>query len=61
MVIFGGLEIVVGGYVVHRYHKKKNLKKQLEEEAQHRRHNTFPGAKPTPNYAYPQQQSAPPP
>jgi hypothetical protein len=33
MVIFGGLEIIVGGYVVHRYHKKKNLKKQLEEEA----------------------------
>lgn len=47
-MIFGGLEIVAGGYLIHRYHRKKNeLEKQrLEVEAQTRRHHTFPGAKP---------------
>ncbi|CAO2650157.1 Nn.00g014490.m01.CDS01 [Neocucurbitaria sp. VM-36] len=47
-MIFGGLEIIAGGYFIHRYHKKKNeLEKQrLEDEAQTRRHHTFPGAKP---------------
>ncbi|KAF1972705.1 hypothetical protein BU23DRAFT_554896 [Bimuria novae-zelandiae CBS 107.79] len=46
MVILGGLEIVAGGYLVHRYHKKQKEKKRLVEEAQQRRNNTFPGAKP---------------
>lgn len=56
MVILGGLEIVVGGYLVHRHYKNKNEKKRLEEEAQQRRHNTFPGAKPDSYGSY-----APPP
>lgn len=45
-MIFGGLEIVAGGYLIHRHYKKKNeLEKQkLEVEAQQRRNNTFPGA-----------------
>jgi hypothetical protein len=42
-MIFGGLEIVAGGYLVHRHYRKKNNKEQLEEDAQKRRHNTFPG------------------
>lgn len=50
MVILGGLEIVAGGYLVHRYHKKQNKKKRLVEEAQQRRNNTFPGAKQQPYY-----------
>lgn len=44
MVILGGLEIVAGGYLYHRYHKNKNEKKRLEREAEQRRHNSFPGA-----------------
>lgn len=51
MVIFGGLEIVAGGYLFHRYQKSKNEKKRLEQEAQQRRYNTFPGAKPQPCHA----------
>ncbi|KAF1837666.1 hypothetical protein BDW02DRAFT_576948 [Decorospora gaudefroyi] len=43
-MIFGGLEIVAGGYLIHRHYRKKNEKEQLEEEAQKRRHDTFPGA-----------------
>ncbi|KAF1951531.1 hypothetical protein CC80DRAFT_453776 [Byssothecium circinans] len=46
MVILGGLEFVVGGYLVHKHYKNKNEKKRLEEETQQRRHQTFPGAKP---------------
>lgn len=53
MVILGGLEVVVGGYLIHRYHKNKNEKKRLEIEANNRRQNTFPGAKPQ---SYPPQQ-----
>ncbi|KAI4666371.1 uncharacterized protein J4E79_002409 [Alternaria viburni] len=45
-MIFGGLEIVAGGYLIHRHYRKKNGKEQLEEEAQQRRHHTFPGANP---------------
>lgn len=41
-MIFGGLEIVAGGYFAHKYYKNKNEKKRLEEETQHRRNNTFP-------------------
>ncbi|KAJ4350100.1 uncharacterized protein N0V89_008721 [Didymosphaeria variabile] len=55
MVILGGLEIIAGGYIVHRYQKNKNEKKRLEQEAQQRRHNTFPGAKSQPfNQSHPQ-------
>lgn len=43
-MIFGGLEIVAGGYLVHRHYRKKNEKERLEQEAQNRRHHTFPGA-----------------
>jgi hypothetical protein len=43
-MIFGGLEIVAGGYLIHRHYRKKGKKEQLEEEAQQRRHHTFPGA-----------------
>ncbi|CAG5155883.1 uncharacterized protein ALTATR162_LOCUS3882 [Alternaria atra] len=43
-MIFGGLEIVAGGYLIHRHYRKKNGKEQLKEEAQKRRHHTFPGA-----------------
>ncbi|KAH7093542.1 hypothetical protein FB567DRAFT_515539 [Paraphoma chrysanthemicola] len=45
-MIFGGLEIVAGGYLVHRHYKHKNEKKRREDEVEARRHNTFPGAKP---------------
>jgi hypothetical protein len=44
MVLFGGLEFVVGGYFIHRHYKKKSHKKKLEAEAEARRNNTFPGA-----------------
>ena len=43
-MIFGGLEIVAGGYLIHRHYRKKNEKEKLEQDAQHRRNNTFPGA-----------------
>jgi len=56
MVIFGGLEFVAGGYLLHRYHKSKNEKKRLQAEAQQRRHNTFPSNKPQSCYPYQQQQ-----
>jgi hypothetical protein len=46
MVIFGGLELVVGGYFVHKHYKNKHAKRKLEEETQQRRHHTFPGAQP---------------
>ena len=42
-MIFGGLEIVAGGYLIHRHYRKKGRKEQLEEDAQKRRHHTFPG------------------
>jgi hypothetical protein len=42
-MIFGGLEIVAGGYFAHKYYKNKNEKRRLEGEAQTRRHSTFPG------------------
>ncbi|KAK7181950.1 hypothetical protein DPSP01_006180 [Paraphaeosphaeria sporulosa] len=60
MVILGGLEIVAGGYFFHRYQKNKNEKKRLEQEAQQRRHNTFPGAKPQPCYPSHPQHDIPP-
>lgn len=43
-MIFGGLEIVAGGYLIHRHYRKKNEEERLRDEAQERRHNTFPGA-----------------
>lgn len=46
-MIFGGLEIVAGGYFAHKYYKNKNEKRKLEEEAHHRRNNTFPNNKPS--------------
>lgn len=46
-MIFGGLEIVAGGYFAHKYYKNKNEKKRLEEEAQQRRNNTFPINRPS--------------
>ncbi|ORX93763.1 hypothetical protein BCR34DRAFT_594598 [Clohesyomyces aquaticus] len=66
MVILGGLEIVIGGYLVHRYQKNKHEKRKLEEDVNQRRHHTFPGPKPQsqPYASYPphpqaQQQIAP--
>ncbi|KAF2249760.1 hypothetical protein BU26DRAFT_518317 [Trematosphaeria pertusa] len=56
MVLLGGLEFVVGGYLIHRYHKDKNEKKKLEAEAQQRRHHTFPGPAPQSCNPYPQPQ-----
>ena len=44
-MIFGGLEIVAGGYFAHKYYKNKNEKRRLQGEAQARRHNSFPGNK----------------
>lgn len=46
-MIFGGLEIVAGGYFAHKYHKNKLNKRRLEEEAQHRRNNTFSNKNPS--------------
>ena len=44
-MIFGGLEIVAGGYLIQRHYRKKNeIEKQRQEEVQNRRHHTFPGA-----------------
>jgi hypothetical protein len=51
MVILGGLEIVAGGYLVHRYHKKQKKKKRLVEETQQRRDNAFSAAKLQPCHA----------
>ncbi|KAF2264955.1 hypothetical protein CC78DRAFT_579908 [Lojkania enalia] len=53
MVLLGGLEIVVGGYLVHRHYKNKNEKRRLQEEALQFRSSTFPSATSLP---YPQQQ-----
>ncbi|KAF2186279.1 hypothetical protein K469DRAFT_706948 [Zopfia rhizophila CBS 207.26] len=50
MVLFGGLEVVVGGYFIHRYQKNKNEKRRLVEEAHQHRNNTFPGARPHTSY-----------
>ncbi|KAH7412056.1 hypothetical protein DE146DRAFT_264056 [Phaeosphaeria sp. MPI-PUGE-AT-0046c] len=58
-MIFGGLEFVAGGYLLHRHYKHKNEKKRQEDEVETRRHNTFPGAKPATNHCqqqYPHQQ-----
>ncbi|KAF2133723.1 hypothetical protein P153DRAFT_380911 [Dothidotthia symphoricarpi CBS 119687] len=57
-MIFGGLEIVAGGYLVHRHYRKKDEKKKFQEEVQARRHSTFPGANP---YCAPQAQQLPQP
>jgi hypothetical protein len=57
-MIFGGLEIVAGGYLVHRHYKHKNAKKRQADELEARRHNTFPGARPTSHCQHAQQ--APP-
>ncbi|KAF2438029.1 hypothetical protein P171DRAFT_166285 [Karstenula rhodostoma CBS 690.94] len=60
MVILGGLEIVAGGYLFHRYQRNKSEKKRLEQEAQQRRYNTFPGAKPQPCHPSHPQHAVPP-
>ncbi|KAF2020297.1 hypothetical protein BU24DRAFT_419841 [Aaosphaeria arxii CBS 175.79] len=60
MVIFGGLEFVVGGYLVHRHYKNKNEQKkrsQVQYGQQHRQ-NTYPGA--IQQAQPPQQQAIPP-
>ncbi|CAI6342541.1 unnamed protein product [Periconia digitata] len=44
MVIFGGLEFIVGGILVHKHYKHKNEKKRIEAETHQRRNHTFPGA-----------------
>ncbi|KAF1917760.1 hypothetical protein BDU57DRAFT_586380 [Ampelomyces quisqualis] len=46
-MFFGGLEVVAGGYLIHRHYKHKNKKKRQETEVEARRHHTFPGAKPS--------------
>lgn len=56
-MIFGGLEIVAGGYFAHKYYKNRNEKRRLEEEAQSRRNNTFPSNRPS---RYPLQPQFPP-
>ncbi|KAF1358560.1 hypothetical protein EJ07DRAFT_166804 [Lizonia empirigonia] len=56
-MIFGGLEIVAGGYFAHKYYKNKHEKKRLEEEAQTRRNNTFPSNR---SSSYPLQPHFPP-
>ncbi|KAF2634254.1 hypothetical protein P280DRAFT_474776 [Massarina eburnea CBS 473.64] len=61
MVILGGLELAVGGYLVHRHYKNKNEKKRFEQETQQRRHHTFPGARPQSCPQDPQPQPQPPP
>ncbi|KAJ8116206.1 hypothetical protein OPT61_g2318 [Boeremia exigua] len=45
-MIFGGLEIVAGGYLAHRYYKNKNEKRRQEEDDQQRRSHTFPSSYP---------------
>ncbi|KAF3007666.1 hypothetical protein E8E13_009011 [Curvularia kusanoi] len=53
-MIFGGLEIVAGGYFAHKYYKNKNDKKRQEDEAQYRRNHTFPSNAPSSCYPHPQ-------
>ncbi|EDU40803.1 repeatdomain containing protein [Pyrenophora tritici-repentis] len=43
-MIFGGLEIVAGGYLLHRHYRKKNEKERVDQDTQHKRNKTFPGA-----------------
>jgi positive regulator of sigma E activity len=33
-MIFGGLEFVAGGYLIHRHYKHKNQKKKQEHEVE---------------------------
>jgi hypothetical protein len=54
-MIFGGLEIVAGGYLVHRHYKHKNAKKRQADEVEARRHHTFPGATPASHCQHVQQ------
>ena len=56
-MIFGGLEIVAGGYFAHKYYKNRNEKRRLEEEAQTQRNSTFPSNRPS---SYPLQPHFPP-
>lgn len=58
-MIFGGLEVVAGGYFAHKYYKNKNEKRRLEEEAQKRRNNTFPSNRPSTYQPYFQPQEQP--
>lgn len=55
-MLLGGLEIVAGGYLLHRHYRKKNEKETLQYDAQKNRHQTFPGANHCPQQPYQQQQ-----
>jgi hypothetical protein len=59
-MIFGGLEFVAGGYLIHRHYKHKNEKKRQANEVEARRHHTFPGAKPAGQQYQPLSQSQQP-
>ncbi|KAI8930919.1 hypothetical protein NX059_011934 [Plenodomus lindquistii] len=59
-MIFGGLELVAGGYLIHRHYRKKNEKERLEQDVHQWRHNTYPGAnnpKPSGWSPHPQRQT----
>jgi hypothetical protein len=60
-MLFGGLEIVAGGYLIHRHYRKKGRKEQLEEEAQQvaSADNTKPGGWDTQAHRRPQQHHQP--
>ncbi|KAH8691759.1 hypothetical protein GQ44DRAFT_719923 [Phaeosphaeriaceae sp. PMI808] len=53
-MIFGGLELAAGGYLLHRHYKHKSEKKRQEVDVEARRHNTFPGARPAGHYQHAQ-------
>jgi hypothetical protein len=55
MVILGGLEIIAGGYLYHRYHKSKDEKRRLALEAQQGRHDSCRSHPPHPPHASPPQ------
>jgi hypothetical protein len=60
-MLFSGLEIVAGGYLIHRHYRKKGRKEQLEEEAQQfaGADNKKPGGWDTQAHHRPQHQQQP--
>ncbi|USP78849.1 hypothetical protein yc1106_06123 [Curvularia clavata] len=65
-MILGGLEIVAGGYLLHRHYRKKNQKDDFQYDTQKKRHQTYPGTNCSQqqtgwNTHVPQQQPAMPP
>ncbi|KAH9878162.1 hypothetical protein J1614_003379 [Plenodomus biglobosus] len=42
-MIFGGLELVAGGYLIHRHYRKKNQKERLEQDVQQWKNDRIPG------------------